>query len=259
MPPDDPNAAPWIRSDQIPKLVRQDLTPEEAEPFLAAMFANLAVTPKSVTLREGASVVRYLRATALSSEAGKERDALERHTEAVLQAVIRFARIKMATKKQAMRFLERHAEAYFYHPQFQATLEFLRSSTGPKPGVDFFPLPKLASRERVTFGSGPRVADDLSERIYAAYHALKRAKFHGARRLVAEALNRSNAKLAHRNIEKKEWGPDEVIERVKQYEKRLKRNLRGTRPESLLLARGALVDQWISFARSQMGTRTPPK
>ncbi len=204
--------------------------------------------------------MRYLKATALSCAAGKERAALEGHAEAAWKAVIKFARIKMASKQQAIRFLERYADNYLFHPKLGDTLKFLRESPGPKPDVDFFPQPRLASRQRAVLGPmGTRVADDLSERIYAAYHALRQAGCHGARSLVADALNHPNSGLTHRTGGKKDWGSAEVNDRLKQYEARLKRNLRDPRPKSLLLARAALLHQWISFARSQMGAPTPPK
>ena len=249
MPPDDKNPSTGIRGDRIPKAARQNLPPEGVGVFLDAIFANVAVKPKPVTLGEGARVVRYLKATAWSSR-GPERQALERLAESVAQTVFKFAPIGMASKDQALRFLERHAETYLSHPQLDATLDFVRRSPGPQAGVDFFPQPKLASSRNAVFGSGtPRIGDDLSERIYAAYHALRRARVHGARTLVAEALNRHGIRSSFLDDRRKAWGPDEVWERVKQYGIRLKRNHRLARPNGASHQSDFVVDKWISSLR----------
>ena len=242
----------WFPSDEIDRLPRQHLAREEFDSFLEVMFRNVAVRPKPVTLREGASVVRYLRATAWSSPGGLPREAVERLADAVTKMVLKAAPIRMAAKEQAIRFLTRHAETLLFHPQLRATLKFLRESPELDKDVDFFPKLKLASRERAVFGPGTlRLDDDLSERIYAAYHALRREKFHGASGLVAQALNRRGILAAkHSSKTIREWGAAEVSARTKHYEKLLKRDHHVT-GKALASLRDALVDQWINFVKSQ--------
>lgn len=137
-------------------------------------------------------------------------------------------------------------------PRFELTIELVRKLEEPDPDAEYFSQPKLASRTRAVVGPGtPRLADDLSERIYASYHALRRARCHGARSVVAQALNRRGIKTGSREADK-EWGAEEVWDRVKRYENRLKDKFKFT-GERLESARGAIVDRWIFFARIQLG------
>ena len=69
------------------------------------------------------------------------------------------------------------------------------------------------------------MADDLSERIYAAYHGLRRAGIRGARTRIAAALSAAGWRIAIRSETDSRWGPYEVYERVKQYEGGLKERL----------------------------------
>ena len=72
------------------------------------------------------------------------------------------------------------------------------------------------------------MTNDLSERIYTAYYALTRAKLRGARNFVAKALNQR--KGGSRGRRKRPWEPEDVVERVKQFEARLKRDFHTTGP-----------------------------
>jgi hypothetical protein len=69
---------------------------------------------------------------------------------------------------------------------------------------------------------------------------------------VANALNRHGIGTSSRNKVSTVWGADEVWERVKHYENRLKRDPHAA-VESLKLVRETLVDQWIVFAKNQTG------
>ena len=94
------------------------------------------------------------------------------------------------------------------------------------------------------------MADDLSERIYAAYHGLRRAGIYGARMRVAAALNVAGWKIAVRSDTDARWGSNEVYERVKQYAKGLEGRF-GDR----IAARAwgdSLVSKWVYLFRSHV-------
>ena len=249
MPPDDPSTAEWSLSDQIPKLPRQSLAREEVEAFLQLMFTDVAVKPNPMTIAEGARVVRYLLAAA-QTVAGPERATIVRLADSVGRTLFHAAPIKMAPKDDAVLFLERYAATYPLHPELQPVIELVGRLEEPPAGKDYFPQPALASKIRAVFGPGtPRLPNDLSERIYASYHALKRTGRHAARGLVAKALNQSGIQTGSLGSNR-EWGSAEVWERVKQYETRLKRDHRVT-GDALRSLRDGIVDQWIHFARFQ--------
>jgi len=94
------------------------------------------------------------------------------------------------------------------------------------------------------------LADDLSERIYAAYHGLRRAGIHGARTRVAAALNMASRKIAVRSDTDARWWPNEVYERVKQYAKGLEERS-GSR-EVARAAADSMVSKWVFLFRSHV-------
>jgi hypothetical protein len=82
---------------------------------------------------------------------------------------------------------------------------------------------------------------NVSEMIYAAYHALRRAQMHGRR--IAKALNRHNISTEARGETDRTWGSDEVVDRLKQYEDYWKRHHPGQDSRALRQWRNGLGDR----------------
>ena len=92
------------------------------------------------------------------------------------------------------------------------------------------------------------MADDRSERIYAAYHGLRRAGIRGARTRIAAALNAAGWKIASRTLTDNRWEPYEVYERVKQYERGLRERF-GNREVARTWGE-SMVRRWVFRFRS---------
>ena len=133
-----------------------------------------------------------------------------------------------------MSFLRRHAPTYF-PVTFEAALKTIESfeivSLGRGEAGPFAP-PRLVSRAISVHGSGsPYLHDDLSERIYVAYLALKGWKFSKVRERIAQALN--HAKIPRRLEQvrlEQGWTYADVNDRIKEYKKRRDRELREALP-----------------------------
>lgn len=239
-------AAGWMEAADLPRLARQRLAPDRVQKFLSDLFGAVATKPTEMRLREGAAVARYLKAVALSSRPENGRLVLMALAETVGRQVLDVAPIKMATQQKTLRFLERHSGTYFNHPQLRSAIQLIRGFAGINPDSDFFPQTKLASRTTAVQGrGGQRIGNDLSERIYAAYYALRRTRVRGARGLVADALNQKLHRTRPRSPASSEWTGAEVYERVKQYEKHLRKHHQCDAARDLRLVRDALVNKWI--------------
>ena len=80
--------------------------------------------------------------------------------------------------------------------------------------------PQMMSRRMAVSGEvNPHLLDDLSERIYAAYYALRANGISNARGRIAAVLNAKNL-YPKPQAKRKPWDGDHVIERVRQYESR---------------------------------------
>ena len=250
IPPSKPEPTEgWILSDQLPRVPRQDLLPEEAEAFLEYLFSAVARRPRSLRLEDGARVARYLDALAWETEPGAIRQCLERLRDVIWGTLLRFAPFELSGKLEAIQFLERHADTYLAGLKVEAALKRVRESAPPSRHGALFPSPHLMSRSRSATGMGnPRLMADLSQRIYVGYHALRRAGLRNARRRVAEALNRQGLQTRARGETSREWSGYEVYERVKQCEARWKEENAGRK--DAVEGRDAVVYAWIDGFRS---------
>ncbi len=157
--------------------------------------------------------------------------------------------IQPIRKETAIRFLEEFASAYLVGLDLEAALKQVRDTPPPTFG-NLFEAPHLISRHRAGGPRNPHLQDDLLERIYAAYHALRRAGIHRARWRVAEALNAHGIGTRARKDTPRTWGSYEVYERVKQYEAGLKkRTVAVERVQTAQQCRASVVDQWTSAFR----------
>src|SRR5579864_9297931 len=155
--------------------------------------------------------------------------------------------IKIAPKEEAILFLKMHALTYLASFDLNRIVEYLQNQPEPSRHADFFRPPKLRGAYRTAWGQPARLQDDLTERIYAAYHALRRTGIRDARGRIATVLNELGYKTGVRSLTECRWGPAEVNERVRQFEDRIVRRHRlskrdRTQKERL---RKTQVDSWI--------------
>ena len=242
----------WFLSDKLPRIPRQDLLREEAEAFLEYVFGAVARRPRRLSLREGARVVRYLHALAWEMKPGPIRELLDRFRDVVWGTLRQFGEFEPSDKAEAIQFLERHAGTYLAGLNVEAALARVRESAPPRRYGALFQPPHLMSRFLSHSGRGdPHLREYLTERIFASYHALRRAGVRNARGRVAEALNRQELQTRARAETATGWGGYEVHERVRQYEERWKKQNTG-REGTVEGWRDSVVDKWVYLFHSRM-------
>jgi hypothetical protein len=235
-----------IHGDQL-ILPPQTLSQEEIGAFLQFIFKGIARKPKRLKLTQTAGVARYLKAVAAEAQGSAERDNIDRVAEVLWLTMLDSGQIKIAPKEEAILFLKMHAFTYLASFDLNRILEYLQNQPEPSRHADFFRPPKLRSAHRTAWGQPARLQDDLTERIYAAYHALRRTGIRDARGRIANALNKLGYEAGVRSVTECRWGPSEVNERVRQFGDRIVRRHRlskrdRTQKERL---RNMLVDSWI--------------
>src|ERR1700675_4646507 len=132
----------------------QTLAPSEAESFLNWLFSDLSRKPQEMTLRETASVARYLiwlsshgvpkavakggptairgyRRGLKTEESIRGRQDAERSALIVWGDLLRTGRFAPANKKAALAFFRRHSSAWD-HPWLLSGLKFLEDFEVPK-------------------------------------------------------------------------------------------------------------------------------
>jgi hypothetical protein len=195
-------------------------------------------------------VARYLRALALEMSARQERALVQRLSEMVWLTLFDRGEIRMAAKQQAIHFLKEHAKTYLNSFDINRIVQLVTELGEPSRHAETLRPPRLMGRQRSVHGQGKaQLQDDLSERIYVAYYALRRAGTKNARTRIAAALNRFHLKTRARPGTERTWGSAEVMERVRQFEDRLMRQHRLLgRPhpaQQIERLRNMLVDSWI--------------
>ena len=227
---------------------RADLAADQADAFLNYLFSTVARRPKLLSLREGASVARYLKALTLEMEAGEVRKQLDRLADAIWAMLFQFAPIQASDKPTVIGFLDKHRSTYLAGLDRMFGLEnaFQQIRKAPVPSRgDRFPAPLLQSGHQSVYGPGRlHLDDDLTERVYAGYHALRRAGVRNARGRIATVLNRHQLRTRAGGLTSTKWGSDEVYERVKQYDARLKKQAGTAEPWDSRA--GFVVAKWVS-------------
>ena len=210
-------------------------TPFELLEFLCA---TLARRPQAMPFRLGAAVARYLDTLAYDVPPGPERQRLLFLSKVIWGRVFQFANFQTAKKEETIRFLQDFSKTHLATYNAAAAIQTVRSS--PVAGKHVSPRILRSPRMSVTLAPfGPRLSDDLTERICAAYWAFRLARVSYARSRVAKALNNYGIPTRSRKGDKS-WTSYEVAERVKQYEPRMVR----VPGSSLQDARKALVEKW---------------
>jgi hypothetical protein len=219
----------------------QELAPSEVEPFLSWLFSDLAQKPQEMTLRETASVVRYLISLSLhgvpkevlqqgpeainkyrrgpkTEETIRSRQDVERAAMIVWGDLLQVGQFGVANGREAQEFFLRHRSAW-NHPWLSPALKFLKDfelpADAPSP---FRQYSFVAESSAASSGANAYLENDLSERIAAADSALRRTRVKQPHALIATALQKS---LRTRELRPKNdlWGPIEVRDRVKGYKK----------------------------------------
>jgi hypothetical protein len=158
----------------------------------------------------------------------------------------------MSGKDQAVEFLRKHAHTYLVAFGVEPLVKYVQEAKAPTARIGT-ELPVLLARGIAVQAKHARqLRDDLSERIYAGYHALRRAKVHQARRRIAEVLNSHNIRRGDRGATDGAWGSDEVVERVKQYEEGWKRKHAGPDAPPFQPWGDGLVNRWLFLFHSPL-------
>jgi hypothetical protein len=244
------NQEGWTHSDQL-ILPRQSLSKEEAEPFLSYVFSQMARKPKRLRLRETARVARYIKAIAAEMPGSWERATLDNLAKVTWLTLLEVGQIPIGTKSEAIGFLREHAHTYLASFEVDKLIEQIDKSVEPSRYRELFQPPKLMGKSRSVQGGGPRLQDDLTERIYVGYHALRRAEVRNARCRIAAVLNELGLKTRAQSGTAEIWASQEVFERVQQFEDRIVRKHRlarlapDDRIKEIARLRNMLVDSWI--------------
>jgi hypothetical protein len=215
---------------------------------LEFLFCDIARKPKQLKLKETARVARYLKAVAWEAPPSSERDTVEHLASVIWLAILQSGQIEIALKQEVIQFLKEHAHTYLASFDIGKIMEYLQKLKAASRHGEFFRPPKLMGAMRSASGKGPaRLQDDLTERIYVGYHALRRARIRNARGRIATVLNQLRFAVGVPSATEWKWGSYEVIERVRQFEDRIARQHRlskqdRTKQEQL---RDMLVDSWI--------------
>ena len=172
------------------------LEEREIEPFLEETLRDLGRRPPEIRLKEGARVARFLRCLARDgvpkdptdcrSQADEEQQDQTRVSEqdqmwlyqlgeTIWNEILQNAPIEPAKPNEAIRFLKRCESTFLTNHRVPEALKTIQALELPAESEDAFPPPNLISPTITSTGEGnPRLSDDLSERIYGVYFALRR-------------------------------------------------------------------------------------
>jgi hypothetical protein len=86
--------------------------------------------------------------------------------------------------------------------------------------------------------------------FWVGYRALRKANVRNARNIVAATLKQHGLETRARGATSREWGPEEIGERVKQFEARGKRRSRNSSEWERM--REALINKWIYLFQNDL-------
>ncbi len=180
---------------------------------------------------------------------GMERQRILQLSDVVCGRVFQFATFRAAGKEEAIQLLEELSETHLVNYHMPASIESVRAAPAPKP---YQAKPVLASPVMaVTMDPGSkRLSDNLTERIYAGYWALRFGEVANARRHVAEALQRAGIPREG-HLGDQGWTSYEVAERLKQCDATLPKV-----PDARKEHRQGLVEKWQLLCA---GVRVAPR
>jgi|SRR5579872_3362758 len=258
---------------------RTMLDRSEVHDFLRFLLFDVAWRPKELQIRRCIAVARYLdwladagapktvvRAGGKAVEefrrkppSAEERDekACTKHIADLLWGrVRRIDRHRAASNQDALRFLEQHADTHFANPFISRTIDLVKDFDVPADVLVPHVKPTLISRSSAGVGDTARLQDDLSERLFAADHVLKRTGLRNTRVAIVKVLNEGDIQSGRRrgrDAAEQEWLPQEVHERIKGFEKQLKSRMRVVPGRSLIErlreVRASFANKWIDAYR----------
>jgi hypothetical protein len=256
--------------------------------------------PGKVILGSAQALKDYHRSQAYEKDR-LARQKVQRIADLLWKWLSEWGQVERCSKEQALRFLRRHSQTYFAASMVVERHAKTRSAKGdlrkpdpsdthvvvesildvamttvekfeiaaPQPNETLpFEPPHLLSSSKAAQGLGnPRLHDDTSERIYAAFYILKPLQPRGLRERIAGALKKARVpRRSKRDGEQVSgWTYAAVNERVKQYEGQLREHLSKTLTpdlprkkrleERLEEQRKFLVELWIARFRSDQEYR----
>ena len=210
-------------------VVPQRLKQREKAYFLRWLFSELASRPKPLEIAECARAARYLM---YLSSAGVPKSATDqpeafRYSSDRLAGIIwdqalRWSNSNIATADEVLRFLDKHSASLRHNPYFEETRTFVKTfEVKPNSAAPHrFGQARLVNSQLVQ-DAPPKMHDDLSERIFGAFYAIKQSGFSKVAATIATSLNEAGIKKK-RPTDVDDWGESEVRERIKSHKERLK-------------------------------------
>jgi hypothetical protein len=240
---------------------RRKLSAEEVEDFLSHLFENVAYKPSPLKLKD-AAVARFLLLLSLhgvprhppgevSKEADEDRKVrlmLDRFAWEIFDRILSCGEFKPSTKEVALCFLEKHRRRYFCprwrgDTRTEQALKFVKSHELPMDAYNPFKSPVLIGPQLNMQGHrSHRVDNDVSERVFAAYHALAEAGVKSRGKRIADALNKADVPQTRGG--KAQWAYADVHDRVKSWEKQELKSRKHVSTEQL---RKLSIDRWVSY------------
>jgi hypothetical protein len=269
--PQVPKPPAGSTSARQPTRSPQTLDVSEVDAFLAFLFSNIATRPANLPLQEAAAAARYLAWLSIAGvplavlnrgqkaideyhridrakEDREERQKLVKAAGYIWWNLHSYGDFEPSSKEDVLGFIRQHLDTYFVN--LKSVLPILESWGIPEGMKHTFRRPSFMNTNLNVAGPGnPHLSDDLSERIFAAYHALPRAGIKRRSRKIAAALSAVNA------AGRADWDWNLVNERVKGYERGLLLRLRKhgiaaqTLPGELKRERHWKPDSWIWMFR----------
>ena len=206
------------------------LREDEVHPFLNFLFGDIARRPAVLDISRAADAVRFLQllsahgvptamaergssqARRFSEKSVPQRAFLADLAEAIWKKLFVFGSATPCNKLTAKAFLRKHASTYFAEFDTTRAFEILDELDIPQSALETLTQPTLMSRIMRAQGAiSPRLRDDVSERIYAAFHALKAAKIKRRLHLIEETL--AKFEVESRN----EWTYKVVNDRLRRF------------------------------------------
>ena len=265
---------------QAAELPHLTLQVSKVDDFLEFLLFNIARRPADLKIRETMRVARYLDwlaaggvekaklgtgqsslgaypRRALSAEESDKKWCAHQIADLLWRRVRRLNAHDAASNAEALSFLEQHAETHFANPFIGRTIELVRDFDVPAEDMRPSQKPSLVSASMMAYGGDPHLLDDLSERLFVADHALKGAGLRRRRKKIAEVLNKGEVQTQRRRARHpadQEWLAEDVHERVKAFEKRIRRQFTKPGPGRTLTdlvraERERLTARWISEYR----------
>jgi hypothetical protein len=239
-----------MSSEQLPKPKERKLDPSQADEFLKFLFSTVARRAQEIRLHEGAAVAQYFRELAWRLGPGPDREHFDRLGRLVWQTTLRVAAIKPSGKQKAARFLRRHHGTHFRKIIVDRTLKLLEEVDVPDQEIEEAAKSNaailLSERMSIQGKAFDHLQDDLSERIYTGYHALRLAGIRSARGRVMQALNAEHLTRRVPKNKSAAWDAAAVTDRVKQYRDVVKRRF-GPKQDQVDEGRNIVVWKWLEL------------